>query len=214
MYHVNVCKKTDTLGGKRMQDNKDVRNALFLRGLYRVARPVLWYGFFVIVILKYVVFGKYEIRITHIPVYLGLAIIILLPFFKGWIRSAAQAGGFKGRVEAMSTRRELVDSHRSVTGRRGLGDAYHILILTVSVRDKNGKLHKIDIREPSFLDVNYIKNGDRVIHRFGSDYLEKASKSGDTDVLCVCCGTLCRMQNDICYNCRRTLLKRSVYDTE
>jgi hypothetical protein len=123
-----------------------------------------------------------------------------------------QVRGFSGRVESMKTRRELVDSHRSVTGRRGLEDAYHITILSVYVRTRNGRLRRIEIREPSFIDINYIKVGDRVRHIFGSEYLEKMSKSADTDVICVCCGSMCRMQNEICFNCRHSLLKRSVYD--
>lgn len=195
-----------------MNGNRDVYISLTLRGIFRILRPVLWYGFFVVVVLEYIVFGKYEVRFTHIPVYVALAIIILLPFFCGWISSAMQVRGFSGRVESMKTRRELVDSHRSVTGRRGLEDAYHITILSVYVRTQSGRLRRIEIREPSFIDINYIKIGDRVRHIFGSEYLEKMSKSADTDVICVCCGSMCRMQNEICFNCRHSLLKRSVYD--
>ena len=56
-----------------------------------------------------------------------------------------------------------------------------------------------------------IKKGDYVRHPWGSDYLEKLRKSGDSDVLCVVCGTMNRMESNICYNCRHSLLKDSDY---
>lgn len=191
-----------------MNKNNDVRRTLLLKGIWQAARPFLWYGFFIAVILIYVVFGKYEVRFTHILVYVALAAIIFTPLAAGWVSSAARVSAFSGKVEKIEKKREVVGDF---VVRKPNEDSYHILTITFTVRDKNGKLHRFPIREPSFADIDYIKTGDAVKHRWGSKYLEKMSKSGDRDVLCIVCGAMNRMECNICYNCRRSLIKHSEY---
>ena len=192
-----------------MNKNNDVRRALLLSGIWQTLRPIIWYGFFIAVIFIYVVSGKYEVRFTHLLVYVALAAIIFTPFIAGWISSAVHVGvSFTGKVEKIERKREVVGDF---TVRKPNEDTYHILTLIFKVRDKNGKLHKFPIREPSFADLEYIKVGDAVRHRWGSKYLEKMSKTGDMDVLCIVCGTMNRAESNICYNCRRSLIKNSEY---
>ena len=193
-----------------MEENRDIYRALVLRGAFRILRPALWYGFFVFVLFRYVIFGPYEIRVTHIPMYIGLAIVIMLPVFCGWISSAAGVPGFSGIVEDTKIRRELVDGHRTITGRRGL-ESNQVLVFTVTVRDSRGKKHVISMCDPQFIDIGYIKKGDFVIHPWGCEYLEKADKSADSDILCLVCGEMNRRETERCFNCRRTLCRRTVY---
>lgn len=191
-----------------MNRNKDVRTALFLRGVWISARPVIWYGFFIAVILKYVVFGEYEVRITHFLVYVAAAFIILVPVFSGWITHALRMRPFCGRVEEIKKKQILVTDS---TVRRKGGDLYHTPKVIIYVRGTNDRVRRFPINNPSFVDIDYIKKGDYVRHPWGSDYLEKLRKSGDSDVLCVVCGTMNRMESNICYNCRHSLLKDSDY---
>ena len=193
-----------------MEDNRDIYRALAVRGIFRLLRPILWYAFFVFVVIEYVVLGPYEIRVTHIPMYIGLAIVIMLPVFCGWISSALGVFGFSGIVEKTAIRRELVDGHRAVTGRRGL-ESNQMLVFTVTVRDKRGKRHVISMYDPQFVDIGYIKKGDFIIHPWGCEYLEKADKSADRDILCLVCGEMNRREVERCFNCRRTLCRRKVY---
>jgi len=193
-------------------DNKDIYRAFALRGIWLIFKPVAWYAFFVAVLLKYVIFGEYELRLTHIPMYFAFAIIILLPIMKGWISAALDVPGFSGMVENIRTHKEVYDPHRSVTGRRGLSrDGMHITVMDVTVRDKKGKKHKFSMRDQDYIDMQYIKQGDFVIHPWGCKYLEKADKSGDEEFLCLVCGEMCRADSERCFNCRCTVQKRRVY---
>ena len=143
-----------------MNRNKDVRTALFLRGVWISARPVIWYGFFIAVILKYVVFGKYEVRITHFLVYVAAAFIILVPVFSGWITHALRMRPFCGRVEEIKKKQILVTDS---TVRRKGGDLYHTPKVIIYVRGTNDRIRRFPINNPSFVDIDYIKKGDYVI---------------------------------------------------
>lgn len=192
-----------------MELHNDIRRALFFRGIWRIMRPVMWYGFFVFIVLYYVVFGKYDIRFTHIPVYIALCGIIIVPFSLDWIKEARCTFFFEGTVERIEKTRELA---LSVTGRYE-GDKTQTPVIHFVIRDKNGRLKNFSVKNPSFFDIGYIKEGDRVIHRFGSNFLEKAIKDGDRDVLCIICGTMSRRECEICYECRHSLSKQSFYNS-
>ncbi len=183
----------------------DIRLALVIRGLKMVLRPILWYGFFIVVLLKYVVFGQYEIRITHIPVYIALAFILAVPFFLGWIKEAFKVPNYSGRISEIKKTRELVTDRDF--GKRGLTGAHYVNILKILTRTKNGRIKKIVHREPSFFDIDYFKVGDEVKHFWGAEYLDKCDKTEDKDILCPVCGEMSRIERETCYGCRRSLLK-------
>lgn len=188
-----------------MKLQNDIRRALFIKGMMLFLRPFLWYGFFVFIVLYYVVFGKYEIRLTHIPVYLAFFAIVVPPISLGWIKIALSTLPFEGKVE------EIIKTHEHVVNsvRKYEGDKGQIPVMHFKIRKPNGKLCKFSIRNPSFYDIDYIKQGDMVIHPFGCSFLEKAVKTYDRDVICLVCGTMSRMQCEICYDCRHSLSKRS-----
>ena len=188
-----------------MKLSGDVRTATVIRGIKMVARPIFWYGFFVVVLLKYVVFGEYEIRLTHIPVYIALAFILLVPVFLGWIKEAFKVSAFSGRITEVIKGKELVTDRDF--GKRGLKGAHYVNILTLCVRTGDGKIKKITHREPSFFDIDYFKVGDEVTHYWGAEYLCKRSKDGDKDILCIACGEMSRSERETCYGCRRKLNK-------
>lgn len=185
---------------------RDVRTAFLLHGTVTIAKPVVWYGFFLFVILYYVVFGKYEVRLTNLLIYPATAVILLFPFFMGWIADARRVGRFTGRITELHRSRTIVTDY--MARKRG-ADRQHQLILTFTITDENGKKHLLPVRDPRFADINYFSVGDEVLHRWGAKFPEKLRKDDDPDVLCLVCGSMCRMDFEICPDCRHTLCKRS-----
>lgn len=189
-----------------MKLSKDIRTAFLLRGMKMVLRPVLWYGFFLVVLLEYVVFGEYEIRLTHIPVYIALAFVLLMPFFLGWVKEAFKVSAFTGTITDIAKSRELITDREF--GRRGLSGAHYVNVLTMTVTTTKGKKKTIVHREPGFFDIDYFTVGDEVTHFWGAEYLDKHIKHGDKDILCLVCGEMSRSEKETCAWCRRNLQKQ------
>ncbi len=183
---------------------KDVALSFFLRRAYIVLCPVVWYAFFIYVVFEYIVSGKYTFELTDYLVYPAGFFILTFPFFKGWIKRLYRDKSFVGKITSMKKRR--VDEFKGATKTRQRKTSF---FMDFEVVDAKGKGFSFSVEEPSFHDTEYYKIGDIVRHTKGSKHLEKVIKSGDEDVLCLVCGDLCRMQNNICFSCRHTLVKRT-----
>ena len=195
-----------------MRENKDIRRALILRGILVILRPILWYALFTAVVLVHIVYGEYKVRVDHPLVYVALVFVVAVPFLMGWITAILKLRAFSGVITKIETDMQLRTSQTMTRSR--LKDDHHKWVMYFTVINSRKKIFKkshFSIYDPSFKDVRYLKVGDHVRHYWGSKYLEKSVKTGDEDVLCIVCGELCRMQQDICYNCRHTLLKKSGY---
>ncbi len=190
-----------------MHKNKDVKHSFFFRGAALVLRPVAWYALFIFIVLEYVVYGKYEIRLYNPLVYIVTAFIVFFPFMMGWIKEAFRTRAFSGKIEKIKLERTLKTS-KTITRTR-LKDEHHDWLMTFTVINDNGKRFVFSVIDPPFKDAGYYKTGDLVRHDWGAKYLEKSVKTGDRDVLCLVCGELCRVDQHICYNCRHSLVKRS-----
>ena len=190
-----------------MRENKDVKRSFLFRGAMLVLRPAAWYALFTFIVLEYVVYGKYEIRLYNPLVYIVTAFIVFFPFMMGWMKAAFRTRSFSGRIEKIKTERTLKTS-KTITRTR-LKDDHHDWLMTFTVTTDNGEKFVFSVIDPPFKDAGYYKTGDHVRHHWGARYLEKSIKTGDADVLCLVCGELCRADQHICYNCRHTLVKRS-----
>ncbi len=190
-----------------MRENKDVKRSFIFRGAMLVLRPAAWYALFTSIVLEYVVYGKYEIRLYNPLVYIVTAFIILFPFMMGWMRAAFRSRAFSGKIENIKVERTLKTS-KTITRTR-LKDDHHDWLMTFTVRNDNGKKFVFSVVDPPFKDAGYYKMGDHVRHHWGAKHLEKSIKTGDCDILCLVCGELCRTEQHICYNCRHSLVKRS-----
>lgn len=190
-----------------MHENKDVKRSFIFRGAMLVLRPVAWYALFVFIVLEYVVYGKYEIRLYNPLVYVVTAFVVLFPFMMGWIKAAFRTRAFSGKIEKIHVERTLKTS-KTITRTR-LKDDHHDWLMKFTVRGENGKKILFSVMDPPFKDAGYYKIGDHVRHAWGAKYLEKSIKSGDSDLLCLVCGELCRAEQHICYNCRHSLVRRS-----
>lgn len=76
----------------------------------------------------------------------------------------------------------------------------------VIIRGDNGKKHVIRSKDDDTL-YEYYKIGDRIRHHAGLNSYEKYDKTGDKFILCNACGTLCDINDDICFRCKCPLLK-------
>jgi hypothetical protein len=55
--------------------------------------------------------------------------------------------------------------------------------------------------------TTYYKEGDKVRHHDGFNLPEKFDKTSDDKVVCILCGALVDIENDVCCNCGKLLLK-------
>ncbi|MEA4816423.1 MAG: zinc ribbon domain-containing protein [Lachnospiraceae bacterium] len=78
---------------------------------------------------------------------------------------------------------------------------------TVFIReDSNGKIHRLSFNDDDTV-YNYYQIGDHVRHHAGLKSYEKYDKSKDSIIFCNACGTLCSINDDICFRCKCPLLK-------
>jgi hypothetical protein len=77
---------------------------------------------------------------------------------------------------------------------------------SVIIRSDQGKRHTIRSRNSDTL-YNYYQIGDRIRHHAGLNSYEKYDKTGDKFIPCNACGTLCDINDDICFRCKCPLLK-------
>ena len=170
------------------------------------------FALFAAVILVHVVYGEYKVRVDHPLVYVALVFVVAVPILMGWITAIFKLRAFSGVITKIEMDKQLRTS-QTITRSR-LKDDDHKWVMYFTIKDPKKRFFgksRFSIYDPSFKDTKYLKVGDHVRHYWGSKYLEKSVKTGDEDVLCVVCGELCRMQQEICYNCRHTLLKKSGY---
>ncbi len=192
-----------------MQENKDVKRAFLFRGILVILRPLSWYALFTAAIFVHIVYGEYKVRPNHPLVYVAAAFVIFVPYLLGWLTEVVKLSAFSGRITSIRLEKEL-KTRQSMTRAR-LKDDHHSWVVYFEITTKRNRKITFSIQDPSFKDAGYFKTGDLVRHYWGSKYLEKALKTGDEDVLCLVCGELCRMGQDICYGCRHTLVKKSGY---
>ena len=76
----------------------------------------------------------------------------------------------------------------------------------VILRDDKGKTHRLTAEDDD-TQYNYFQVGDHVRHHAGLNSYEKYDKSHDTIVFCNACGTLCDIEDDVCFRCKCPLLK-------
>lgn len=90
----------------------------------------------------------------------------------------------------------------------GDGDVQYedYLEYSVVIRSDKGKRHTIKSQDCDIL-YNYYRIGDRVRHHAGLNSYEKYDKTGDAFIPCNACGTLCDINEDICFRCKCPLLK-------
>lgn len=96
------------------------------------------------------------------------------------------------------------------TRRRSIGnDDYEIDYYTeyaVIVRDDRGKTHRMTAEDDTTVS-DYFQVGDHVRHHAGLNSYEKYDKSRDSIIFCSACGTLCDINDDVCFRCKCPLLK-------
>lgn len=196
--------------------DKALRSTLIVRGIWAILRPIVWYAFFVVVILQYVVFGKYEADPKNPLMYAAAFFILAIPFFAGWHSRALCARAFCGTIERVTVRTRLksdtfVSKHAS--NHRIVSDhVYHI-------RTDSGRRIRYPIREPNFEYAHRFPTGARVVHRFGAPFFDLAEHRCGDDRLCIVCGTLCREEQTVCCECRspidrRDTKRRPAWDVE
>jgi hypothetical protein len=86
------------------------------------------------------------------------------------------------------------------------GHIRHHTIYLLKVKKDRGGRKKIRLRDQPGL-FNYYGTGDRVRHHKGFLLYEKYDKSRDTEIVCVACLTINRIELDVCARCKCPLLK-------
>lgn len=76
----------------------------------------------------------------------------------------------------------------------------------VAIREDGGKVHRL-VQEDDDTVFNYYRVGDRVRHHAGLKSYEKYDKSQDSIIFCNACGSLCDINDDVCFRCKCPLLK-------
>lgn len=76
----------------------------------------------------------------------------------------------------------------------------------VIIKSDQGKEYGIRVKDDDTM-YNYYNIGDRVRHHSGLNSYEKYDKTGDRFIPCNACGTLCDINDDICFRCKCPLLK-------
>lgn len=76
----------------------------------------------------------------------------------------------------------------------------------VIVQTDNGRKHRMTAEDDDTV-FNYYQIGDRVRHHAGLNSYEKFDKSKDSSIFCNACGTLCDINDDVCFRCKCPLLK-------
>lgn len=76
----------------------------------------------------------------------------------------------------------------------------------VFIRRENGKSYEITAKDDETL-FNYYDIGDKIRHHGGLNSYEKFDKTGDEFIPCNACGTLCDIDDDVCFRCKCPLLK-------
>lgn len=181
--------------------NKSLSFILTFRGIRTVARPILWYGFFAAVILQYVVFGPYRADWRNPLMYAVLFVIIALPIFNRRVSDALLCRPFSGTIEEIKVRHRLqTDAAGARYERSRILVTDHLYI----IRTERGKKIRFLVREPNFEYARYFTRGTEVCHRFGARYFDRVVPTGD-DALCLVCGTLCRRNQTVCFECRSPL---------
>ena len=182
----------------------DVRRALILRHLRNLMVPLLWYGFFGFCIYYYAKRGNYTLDKTDVIAFVALFVIIFWPIFAGWVPRALHDGYLCGEV----TKVEILHRER-VTNRgvRSFSKKRQYRVGRFTVKTDKGRLLRRSIVEPSFIDVNYIKEGDRVEFYPGAAVCRKLNDENETDALCVVCGALDRRSGGTCLFCGHRFVK-------
>ena len=178
-----------------------LRSALLFRGIFTLLKPILWYGFFAAVILQYVVYGPYRADVKNPLMYAALIVILGLPFFAHWVHDAYTCLPFSGTIEKMKVR------HRWQTNASGAKYDRSRMLVTdhlYTIRTEKGRRIRVLVREPNFEYSRYFTVGTPVVHTFGARFFDRAVPSGN-DRLCVVCGTLCRREQTVCFECRSPL---------
>lgn len=83
-------------------------------------------------------------------------------------------------------------------------ESYTLYTLFFKTDTGDGKV--ISTEDDDYL-YNFYKTGDKVRHHKGLTALEKYDKRGDTEILCIACGTVNSIEDDKCYRCSCPLLK-------
>lgn len=186
--------------------DKGLRRSLIARGIFVILRPALWYCFFAFTVFHYVVFGKYRADPRNPLVYVAAFLILTLPFFMGWIRSALCVPAFDGEIERVKVKTYLKgDTFVSKYSSNHRIVSEHIY----RIRTRRGCLIRFRIKEPNFEYAHRFPNGTKIRHRFGAPFFERAKHISGDDYLCIACGTLCREEQKICYECGNVVDKQT-----
>ena len=76
----------------------------------------------------------------------------------------------------------------------------------VAIREDGGKVHRL-VQEDDDTVFNYYQIEDRVRHHAGLKSYEKYDKTRDSIIFCNACGSLCDINEDVCFRCKCPLLK-------
>jgi len=154
------------------------------------------------------------LALVGIPVYGGISGDIDFPYsiyygagIGGLILVMAFFQNLKGRLDTTwdgevidkTTRRRSKFEHEDDPG-----TTYTEYI--IKVKRDGGKVYQNNLSSGTGV-YEYFQKGDRVRHHKGLSFYEKYDKSRDNTIICVACGNLNQIKNDVCTRCKCPLLK-------
>ena len=192
--------------GGRIGFSENINDPAFAKYLKNSNR---WAGIFSVIIAIAAIIGFYIAGETSTEMdnpeslYIGLGIggmflVIALFTVIGRKRSRTWDGSVIDKtVKKKSRRRDT-----------GNDDSYveYYTEYTVAIRENGGKVHRL-VHEDDDTIFNYYRIGDRVRHHAGLKSYEKHDKTQDSIIFCNACGTLCDINDDVCFRCKCPLLK-------
>lgn len=131
----------------------------------------------------------------------GMFLAIALLQIRGRKRSKTWDGVVADKTISKKDRRQSTGS--------GDNDYYihYYTEYTVVVRENDsGKTHRMAAEDDDTI-FNYYQVGDKVRRHGGLNSYEKYDKSMDSVIFCNACGTLCDINDEVCFRCQCPLLK-------
>ena len=162
---------------------------------------------------------KQQSRFVFVGYFVAVAALIGIPLLNFFTGKSVLAGVLTGLVIAaffslfasLQVRNNRFDrTYDAEIADKDIEKQQHknktLIYCKLNLKKDNGSTHWLTL-PPGAGPSSYYNVGDRVRHHKGFLYPEKFDKSKDDRCICVNCGTVNSMKNDVCAECGITLLK-------
>lgn len=136
-------------------------------------------------------------------------VIILLPFLVRKVPFKYFDRSWTGKIIEIKVDndRDYMPTRGGSTGHRQFYIKNNKLLIAVIMTDDGKIVEKVLSKGTSMtnLPINKFKNGDRVGHLYGTDYVQIIPLTDSKQVICVVCGSSNHENDNLCHNCNHSL---------